>query len=197
MKISRLLALVAAGVALANGNAYAQAKNFEGLSIGLNYLIGKTNFTCASPQPQSPFLSVSCTGGSGEDRYVTPQAQYFFLMNDAVILGVGGTYGIGGIGSKAIFKDYYTLDITTGYAMSEKTLVYGKFSYLGNTAYSSTSNTRVGNGMGFGLGVRQLFMPKIYFQAEYLYNKFNDVGTGIFVEGGTSNALTLGVGYQF
>jgi hypothetical protein len=30
-----------------------------------------------------------------------------------------------------------------------------------------------------------------------LYNKFNDVGTGIFVEGGTSNALTFGVGYQF
>jgi len=197
MKISRLLAIVAAGVALANGNAYAQAKNFEGLSIGLNYLIGKTNFTCVSPQPQSPFLSVSCTGGVGEDRYVTPQAQYFFLMNDAMILGVGGTYGIGGMGSKAIFKDYYTLDITTGYAISEKTLGYGKISYLENTAYSSTSNTRVGDGMGFGLGVRQHFTPEIYFQAEYLYNKFNDVGTGVFVEGGTSSALTLGIGYQF
>lgn len=197
MKISRLLVIVAAGLALTNGNAFAQAKNFEGFSIGLNYLIGKTNFTCTSPQPQSPFLSVSCAGGSGEDRYVTPQAQYFFLMNDAMILGVGGTYGTGGVSSKAIFKDYFTLDITSGYALSEKNLAYGKFSYLGNTAYSSTSGTRVGEGMGIGLGVRQLFTPNVYVQAEYLYNKFNDVATGIFVEGGTSNALTLGVGYQF
>ena len=87
--------------------------------------------------------------------------------------------------------------MVAGYALPTKTLVYGKLSYLGNTAYSSSTTNRTGNGMGYGLGVMQMLTDNIFLQGEFVLNKFNDVKTGPFIEGGSTSVLSIGVGYKF
>lgn len=193
MKIS-LVALLALGSSLFLGTqAFAQSRAFEGPSIGLNYMFAQGELTCRSAGDPA----VSCTGSNGYTGYANLEAHYNFVLSDDVIIGVGGTYPLEGSSSKNSMKDYYTVDVVAGYVLSAKTLMYGKVSYLGDTTYSWVTANRTGNGLGFGLGVRQPVTSNFFIQGEIFHNKFNEVTKGSFIEGGTSNVLSIGGGYQF
>ena len=196
MKKSILIAASTAVMALATPQAFAQAKSFEGFSVGLNYSSVRTEQTLTTP--------TTGISSSVSDGYSNLQAEYIFAINESYVFGIGGTFGLSPLkgatwpSSETFAKDIYTVDFQPGYAVSSTTLLYGRLSYSSSTGYSSNgTTTSTADASGYGFGVRQLLTPKFYVQADYTRQKLNERTTGTTVGNGTSNALSLGIGYQF
>jgi outer membrane immunogenic protein len=191
--------LIAALLAVVAPVAFAQAKMFEGFSLGANLDASKTTTNVAG------FGS-----DSGNTNGFGLQAQYSIAYGNQFVLGLGaslstGSRKAGTLGpSDFSVKNATSLDISPGYALSESLLVYGKISALSLTAVGSTTAT--GNefgsesltGLGYGIGVRSMIDKNIYIQAGYDSNRFNEKSSPSFGSfSGSSNVFSLGAGYKF
>lgn len=189
------IALAAVVAALSCGQAFAQARYFEGLSLGVN--------------AESERASVDATGGtsdSGTSTGLGLQVWYSWALGDSFGLGLGGTASTGNrkAGSyantnEAYTKDRYSFDIVPSLAVSDKVMIFVKASSISaNAASSSGTGTSSVQGLGYGLGLRAMIDSKLYWQAGYDSIRFNDVtfsnGTVATFKG---NVIFLGVGYKF
>ena len=164
----------------------------------MNYSHIRTDLSISAP-------SQNLSAGAN-DGYSSLQVQFTSAVSETVVVGIGGTYGLNNIktatwpsGYENFAKDCSTFDLITGYVVTDKTLLFGKLSHFMANGYapSAPTSTFSGTGTGYGLGARQLLTPKIFAQAEYVHTIMNDLVIGTTVEGGSTNVLSIGVGYQF
>lgn len=195
--MKKLMTLTAVVAALSSSQAFAQAKNFEGFSLGANAEFDRST------------VDATGTGGisdNGNSTGLGLQAQYSWPLSSSFVFGLGvsassdnrkaGTYTTG---HQAYTKDRYSLDLIPGIAVSDMVLVFAKVSSVSATGASSNgTSTSSLYGLGYGLGFRALIDKNLFWQAGYDYVKFNDVtfsnGT---VASFKSNVLSLGIGYRF
>lgn len=178
--------LALACTALATPLVFAQAKNFEGFSIGANIANTKT--------------TIDTTGAASIDGTSTGldlTAQYNWALGPQFVLGVGLNLGTGN--NKAgtsgttdvVTKNRYALEFTPGFTISKDVLVYGKISSLSATADSTTSDSITG--LGYGLGVRGMIDKNMFWQVGYDSNKYQEKNSSTV----KSSVFSLGAGYKF
>lgn len=189
--------LALACTALATPLVFAQAKNFEGFSIGANIANTKTTVEDTSP------------GGSSIDGTTTGlelNAQYNWALGQEFVLGVGVTMGTGnnkagtvpGVGDVTT-KSRYSLEFTPGFAISKDILIYGKIASLSGTVELDTVGSESISGVGYGLGVRGMVDKNMFWQVGYDLNQYAEktsTNFGTTVKG-KSNVFSLGMGYKF
>ena len=191
--MKKLLSYTIVIAAMASTQAFAQAQNFEGFSVGANAEFDRST------------VSGSSASDSGNSTSVGLQGQYHWALGSNFLLGLGLTANAGNrkaglyaSGADAYTKDRYAFDIMPSYAVSDKVLVYAKVSSVSANAVGSDSSTVATQGVGYGLGVRGLIDRNLYWQAGYDSVKFNDV---TFSNGATnslkSEVYSLGLGYKF
>ena len=179
--------LALACTALATPLVFAQAKNFEGLSIGANIANTKT--------------TIDATAGStdGTTTGLDLNAQYNWALGQEFVLGVGITMGTGNnkagtdiTGNDITTKNRYSLEFTPGFAVSKDVLVYGKIASLSATAEGGGSSTDI-TGVGYGLGVRGMVDKNMFWQVGYDLNQYQEKNT----VKAKSSTFSLGMGYKF
>lgn len=184
MKLSTLLTL---SVALVAPVAFAQAQNFAGFSLGGNLEFAQTKVETAT------------TSNTGSGSGLSVQGQYSFAVAPQVVLGVGGSMGLGNrkLGTFGAVdlnaKNAYALDFTGGWAMNNM-LFYGKISSLSLTVTCDTCTTdETYTGVGYGLGLRSMIDKNMYWQTGYDWNTYTEK-TGVKP---SSGVFGLGLGYKF
>ena len=195
--MKNLTALIATCLALAAPQAFAQAKNFEGFSLG-----GNLDFTKSTTN----VLNGGSDSGNGSGAGL--QAQYSIALNNQFVLGLGASYSLGNrkagsLGTPATdftTRNALSFDISPSYAISDSLLVYGKVSSVGLTVVSTGGTTETSdsfNGIGYGLGLRSMIDKNIYIQAGYDVNRYNEKTTGGTTLSGNTNIFSLGAGFKF
>lgn len=188
---------IALCLVLAAPQVFAQAKNFEGFSLG-----GGLDFNRSSTQILNAGSDSSTHSG------MDLQAQYAIALNDQFMVGLGASYSLGNrkVGSLgAPAADYTTknamsFDITPSYAISDSLLVYGKVSSVGLTLVSAAPGSDYSDslmGFGYGLGVRSMLDKNLYIQAGYDMNRYNEKTFNATTFSGSSNIFSLTAGYKF
>jgi opacity protein-like surface antigen len=153
--------------------------------------------------------SVSAADGAsdtGKTSAVGLQARYDWALAPNFAIGLGGSYTSGShqhgsyaSGNAASVNNRYSLDIIPTVALSNDFQLYGKLSSIyGNAASNDGVNSSDVQGVGYGLGVRQMLDKNMFWQVGYDLNQFRDV---TFSNGTTSSlqerVLSIGVGYKF
>ena len=187
--MKKILIAVAAAATFVAPQAFAQAQNFEGLSV-----LGSVNFNNSRlDQTGQDTLTKSDTSGG-------LQAEYNFGLSDSVTLGVGATASSESkIADSAKLKNAYSLYVAPGYAVSKDVLVYGKVAALSATLAQDSGPSVDYSGAGIGLGARYFTNKNLFLQAEYMYNKYDekDFGTAGNKVKDQNGVLSFGVGYRF
>jgi len=193
----KLFALTAVTAALAASQAFAQAKNHEGFSLGANAEFDRSSVEATG---------TGAASDSGNSTGLGLQAQYSWALGSNFLLGLGVTANTGNRkagaysnGNEAYIKDRYAIDLIPSIAVNDKVLVFAKVSSVGaNGTSSSGTGTASIQGLGYGLGFRAMIDNKLFWQAAYDYVKFTDV---TFANGTVSsfktNILSVGIGYKF
>lgn len=192
--MKKVTAIVAAVGMLSAMQAFAQAKNFEGLSLGANLEVDHGSMTA--------------TDGSSDSAHSTRlglQARYDWALDNQFLLGLGASVGTGHrsagaylSGSEAYTKNRYSIDLMPGYAINNQLMVYGKVSALSATALSDDGvSTASVHGTGYGIGVRGLIDRNTYWQAGLDAHRFNDVTFNTNTVTFKDNVFSVGVGYKF
>ena len=184
--------------------AFAQAKNFEGFSVGVN-----VNSTASDTDISNSGGFVKATGQTSSNGSL--QAQYNLALGSSFVLGFGGTYEFGDIelgSSGALFsgkrKSASSVYVAPGFALDDGWLIYGKIASI--TAKFETTGAAIftgkadANGIGYGLGIQKLLNKNVYLQAEYMQNKYNDqtIVTSLTTQAkAEARTFSFGVGYKF
>ena len=196
--MKKMIAAVAVAACVFAPQAFAQAKNFEGFSVGVNadWVNATSGYTSTSGAVTESVSDSSLNLGI--------QAQYNIAMGQQFVLGLGAMYeltkskaGTYASGTAIKAKNNYTVFIAPGYAISNTTLIYGKVSSIGTTSECEGCTDTTFSGYGVGVGFQSLLDKNWYLQGEAMANKYDDkVGNGA-----TNNAkttiLSFGVGYKF
>lgn len=194
--MKKVTAIVAAVGMLGAMQAFAQAKNFEGLSLGANLEVDHG--------------SLSASDGSSDSHHSTRlglQGRYDWALDNQFLLGLGVGVGTGhrnagvyATTNEAYTKNRYSIDLMPGYAINNQLMVYGKISALSATAASDDGvNTASVHGTGYGIGLRGLIDNNTYWQAGLDTHRYRDV---TFSTTGTTaslkdNVFSVGLGYKF
>lgn len=184
---------VVACLALAAPLAFAQAKNFEGFTLGANIASTKTTFD-----------ATTLGSSDGNTAGLELQLQYNFALSPQFVLGVGMSFGatenkagtVSGVDYS--LKNRSALEFTPGFVVSDSLMVFGKIASLNASGVDSLGGSATQTGIGYGLGVRGLVDKNIYWQVGYDLNTYGEKTTA----GGVpykfkSNAFSAGVGYKF
>ena len=165
--------------------AFAQAKNFEGFSVtgALNINNNKGEAVSAVDRTESNIGAV---------------AQYDAALGQSFVLGFGASMGLTdfNIAADAKLKNTYSLFIAPGFAVSNNTLVYGKIASVSAKAEFTNSSVDM-SGLGYGIGARYFSSKNVFFQAEYMSNKYDDKKVGTTTFKNQTGVFSLGVGYKF
>ena len=165
--------------------AFAQAKNFEGFSVtgALNINSNKGEAVTAVDRTESNIGAI---------------AQYDLALGQSFVLGLGVNFGLNdfSIASDAKLKNTYGLFVAPGFAVSKDTLVYGKIASVSAKAEFTNSSVDL-SGLGFGIGARYFSSKNVFFQAEYMSNKYDDKKVGTTTFKNQTGVLSFGVGYKF
>ena len=191
--------LVAALLSVAATGAMAQAKSFEGFSVGVNgSVVGNTTQLTSSGVP----LNV------GDSNFI-PAAEvgYTHAITDKFTLGISGTYDLieanaGKISSTLQMKgkNHYSVNLKPGYAVSKETLVYALVGYNSlEGSITNVSGTTTFTGIGYGVGAQVMFTNNIFGKVEVQQVQYDSKGTfgGALNVKPVSNIGTIGVGYKF
>lgn len=193
--MKKLLIATAVATTLFAPQAFAQAKNFEGWSLGANVQNTKTTTEVTTGNLRGT--------SDGASSNLALQGGYAWALGDSFVLGLNLALGFGenkagtAIDGTTEFttKTRATWSLEPGFAVSNSVLIYGKLTANGamNVTTNNTDKTITGN--GFGLGVRYLVNKNFYVQGAY-----DSVGeyTGAYTNvKQSSTAFSLGVGYKF
>lgn len=193
--MKKVIAIVSAIAALGTTPVFAQARNFEGFSLGAN-----VEFDNGSSS------ATDGTSDNGNSTGLGLQARYDWALGDNFLLGLGATASTGKrtagtyvSGAGAYTADRYSIDLMPGYALSDNLALYAKVSsVMANASSNDGSSTNSVQGIGYGIGLRGLFYRNMYWLAGVDSYRFNDV---TFNTGATSSlkgtVFSLGVGYKF
>lgn len=196
-KIIAVSALVASSVFSAS--VFAQAKNFEGFSVGVSgSFVGNTTELTSSGVP----INV------GDSNFIpTGEIGYTHAITDKFTLGISGTYDFiesnaGKITSSLQIKakNHYSINLKPGYAVSNETLVYALVGYNSvEGSITNVSGSTTFNGIGYGFGAQVMLTKNIYGKLEIQQVQYDSKGTfgGALNVKPISNIGTIGFGYKF
>ena len=199
LKSNLILLTSVAVAALFSTAAFAQAKNFQGWSLGVN--VESANTTT------SPVGAASQSANSGS---LSLQPQYTWALGSNLVLGAGLTIGMGnnkagtfasGANETAV-RARMSFDLQPGYAFSDSLLGYLKLSSAGATyelnRTGQPSESTTISGSSYGIGVRALVSKDVYIQAEYDTVRYDRVlGSALWDIGVDAKVFTLGLGMKF
>jgi len=190
-----LLTTVAIG-AFAVSSAYAAGQtDLSGFSVGAN-----AEFSTGSSS------ATDGTSDTGKTTALGLQGRYDWALAPNFAIGLGASYSSGNHqagtyanGTAATISNRYSIDVIPTIALDNSFQLYGKLSSIyGSAASNDGSSTADAQGVGYGIGVRQMLDKNMYWQAGYDVNQFRDV---TFATGTTSslkeNVFSLGIGYKF
>jgi outer membrane immunogenic protein len=197
--------LIASAFALASTGAFAQAKNFEGFTAGVNVSsVGGTLKLTDSVLGSINMGQQSIVAGA--------ELGYNFAASKEVVLGLTATYDFvssnlgqaNALGDGFNFKgqNRYSINFKPGYVITPSTMVYATVGYnsmgVKGTASNGASDTTTLTGIGYGLGLAVMASKNVFVKAEVQQVNFGSKDTG----GGTSlqpnlTIGTIGVGYKF
>ncbi len=191
-----VLTTIALGTfAASSAFAAGPADNLSGFSIGANAELS-TGSASASDG----------TSDTGKTTALGLQARYDWALAPNFAIGLGGSYSSGNHlagtyanGTAASINNRYSIDVIPTFALANNFQLYGKLSSIyGSAAANDGSSTNDVQGVGYGIGVRQMLDKNMYWQAGYDLNQFRDV---TFATGTTSslkeNVFSFGIGYKF
>ena len=190
-------------MAFAAPQAFAQAKNFEGLSLALN--VNATGNKIDSTASAGGFTSNG--DATTHSNILSSQLQYNFAAGEKFVLGLGASMGHGLLlvatfnptKEQVKLQDTASLYIAPGFAISDRTWIYGKVAALtAKTTFAGGDNL---SGMGYGVGVQYFGDANVFYQVELIQNIYKDnnhtyLGAD-FTDKYTTNALLVGIGYKF
>ena len=201
--MKKILITTAVAATLFAPQVFAQARNFEGFSLGLNLNAATASSEISSPRFSNKNGDTTTTGGI--------QAAYGFPLGDTFVFGIGASYEFGdlkggstsasGISYELKGKDRYSVYFEPGLMISNSSMVYAKIGYQGmkgevnfSTGQSSSDDYF---GAGYGAGIRTMVNKNVYLQAEFMQLFFDEK-----TQSGVSSKLsatigTIGVGYKF
>ena len=184
---------------LHSGATFAQSKNFQGWSLGIN---AESANTVTAP--------IGIASESANSASLSLQPQYTWALGDNFVLGAGLTIGMGdnkagtfaaGATESAV-RARLAFDLQPGYAVSDSFLVFMKLSSAGAT-YELTSpglpsiSTTV-SGTTYGVGVRALVSKNMYLQAQYDTVRYDRVlGSALWDIGVDAKVFSVGLGMKF
>lgn len=192
-----IMTLSTCAASLLAPQVFAQSANFQGMSaaFGLNVADTRTEYAGGG-------ISRS---GSDTDSNVFLQLQYNAALNENIVLGFGGTVGIGDLKagklgtSQSKETGTYSLYVAPGYAFDSNWLGYGKIAYLNAQASTDAyGSANFDDGYGYGLGLQMLFNKHWFGQAEYMHHQYSDrspsTGNTLKLQ---SDVYSLAAGYKF
>lgn len=190
------LLLTAVLGSLATASAFAaEPASLSGFSIGTTaeFSRGSTSATDG-------------TSDTGQSSALGLQARYDWALAPNFAVGLGASYSTGNHqagtyanGNSAYINNRYSIDVVPTVGLSNNFQLYGKVSSIyGSAAANDGVNSANVQGVGYGLGVRQMVDKNVYWQVGYDVNQFNDV---TYATGTTAslkeNVFSIGVGYKF
>ncbi len=203
--MKKLIIVAAIATSFAAPQAFAQAKNFEGLSVG-------GNLNLLSTMTETPLGVYRVNGIGQEATNAGLQAAYSYAASDVVLLSVGGTYNLGGVDAGTVtsngststlsWQNGMSLYVEPGFMLNDKNLGYAKVSYNRASAKvqaGATSITQDITGNGFGFGIRTLLSKNLFLQVEVDRIQFGSARFAGETEDFKSSATmgSLGIGYKF
>ncbi len=200
--MKKILIASALAAAFVAPQAFAQARNFEGFSLGANLNIANA----ATEVTSTPFNGKP----SESSQNLGLQAQYNWALGDAFVLGAGLGLGVGDLKGgeftaggtfNAKQKEAYSLYVAPGVALNDSVLLYGKVAALSGKVELTgpgLSNSTTVNGVGYGLGVQSYLNKNLFIQGELMQNNYNEVDFDATSKGKFNSAVfSIGVGYRF
>lgn len=201
--MKKILIATAVAATLFTPHVFAQARNFEGFSLGLNL-----NAASAS----SEISGVGFFNKNGDTTTTGAiQAAYGFPVGDAFVFGIGASYDFGDlkVGSTSASgtsyelkgKDRYSVYFEPGLLIANSSMVYAKIGYQGmkgeinfSTGQSSSDDYF---GAGYGAGIRTMVNKNVYVQAEFVQMYFDEKTQNGVRTKPSATVGTIGVGYKF
>lgn len=185
MKITAAITLTFLG--LTASSSFAQAVNFEGASIGVNY--NAVNSTAA----------LGGVSTSGRDQALSLNGKYTKAVSNQITVGAALDLGLGQLqsGSNVKGTGQYSVALEAGFATSSTLLVFGEISFNGvkrQVELNGATQSDDFSGIGYGLGLRSLISKNVYWQAELLQRDYDAKSNGNEFK---STGLAVGVGYKF
>ena len=195
------LSVLCASVLMVTNATYAQSTNFAGGRIGIN-----ENITGSSANISTPSFALNIGENSGG---ASLEAAYGMPMGKTALLSLGATYSLmtqnagsvvgGNISETLQQKNLWTAYIEPGTTITDTTLLYAKLAYSNvqgvlNGQYNGSKNF---DGVGYGLGIRQMMSKNAYVQVEAMYISYNSQTINSVYYKPTATLGTLGVGYKF
>ncbi len=190
-----LLTTVAFGALAASSAFAAGPTDHSGFSIGAN-----AEFSSGASS------ATDGTSDTGKTTALGLQGRYDWALAPNFAIGLGASYSSGNhqagtyaSGAAASINNRYSIDVIPTVALANNFQLYGKLSSIYGSATSDDgSSTANVQGVGYGIGVRQMLDKNMYWQVGYDLNQFRDV---TFSTGTTSslreNVVSLGIGYKF
>ena len=203
--MKKLIIVAAIATSFVAPQAFAQAKNFEGLSVG-------GNLNLISTTTEAPVGVYRINGIGQEATNAALQAAYSFAASDVFLLSVGGTYNLGGVDAGTVtsngststlsWQNGMSLYVEPGFMLNDKNLGYAKVSYNRASAKvqeGATSITQDITGNGFGFGIRTLLSKNLFLQVEVDRIQFGSARFAGETKDFKSSATmgSLGIGYKF
>jgi len=174
--------------------AFAQANNFQGFSLG-----GSVNI--ASTKSDNSVLG---SGSATSDTNASLWAQYTMALGTQFTLGLGAAADVGELkagtwspGVDAKLKNMTSWYVAPGYAMSNSALFYGKIAAFTTKASATGQTDQDLSGYGYGIGFQNLLSKNLLMQYELMANKADEKSVGAAKLNGSNLVLSIGVGYKF
>jgi len=196
------LSVICACALITTNAVYGQSSNFAGGRIGLN-----ENITGSSANISTPSFALNIGENSGG---ASIEGAYAVAMSKSTLLSLGATYSLMTQNAGSVFvagtiaetlqqKNLWTAYIEPGTTLTDTTLLYGKLAYSSvqgvlNGQFSGSKNF---DGVGYGLGIRQMMAKNVYVQVEAMYISYNSQTVNSVYYKPNATLGTLGVGYKF
>lgn len=201
--MQKILCAATVAVFLITPQAWAQADQFSGWSLGLNV---------NSASAWTEFIGGgTATKISDRSQNASLQAAYGAVLGRHGVLGFGVTYSLGDLkagsvsaGGRSVdfrLKNLYSLYVEPGYAVSDSWLAYAKLGYFGvrngEESVDGVTHSKTFGGLGYGLGIRTMLDKNLYLQIEFIQADYNRKT----VDFGTYRSMTstgsVGLGFKF
>lgn len=198
---------ILAAITFSSG-AFAQAKNFEGFTAGVNVSsVGgstKVNGTDEQNQPGS--------ATAGQQSFVPGiELGYNFAASNSVILGFTATYDftktkfIDGSDVDSFVSTYgqnrYSLNFKPGYVVAPNVMLYATVGYNSMSMKSSSSGlpdiSKRLSGIGYGAGISVMLNKNIFAKAEVQQVSYNSWTYDDDTMKPSTTIGTIGIGYKF
>ncbi len=191
--------LLALALLVGSTGVFAQAKNFEGFTAGINVSSVGAN-TKATVDGE--------TINFGSQSFVpSVELGYNYAIDDKFVLGLTGTYDFtktdaGQLGNSYTLQmeNHYSINLKPGYVVSPNAMIYATVGYNSGTGkITNVDGTKSFNGIGYGFGATLLLDKNIFMKIEAQRIDYNtQAAWGDIVNLKPSATVgTIGIGYKF